>query len=55
MIASVTIRTPSSCPMTRLMQFIIQMEGLVLVSLSVSFATGIPVQREMILANFIFC
>ena len=49
MIASVTFVTPSSCPMTRLCSSSSRCRVL-LRSLSVSFATGIPVQREMILA-----
>ena len=49
MIASVTFVTPSSCPMTRLCSSSSRCKVL-LRSLSVSFATGIPVQREMILA-----
>ena len=49
MIASVTFVTPSSCPMTRLWSSSSKCSVLFR-SLSVSFATGIPVQREMILA-----
>ena len=49
MIASVTFVTPSSCPMTRLWSSSARCSVLLL-SLSFNFATGIPVQREMILA-----
>ena len=49
MMASVTLVTPSSCPMTRLWSSSARCSVL-LRSLSFSFATGMPVQREMILA-----
>ena len=47
--ASVTFVTPSSCPMTRLCNSSSRCSVLFL-SLSFNFATGIPVQREIILA-----
>ena len=49
MIASVTFLTPSSCPMTRLCSSSSKCRILVR-SPSVSFATGMPVHLEMILA-----
>ena len=49
MIASVTFVTPSSCPITRLCNSSSRCSVLFR-SLSVSFETGIPVQREMIRA-----
>ena len=48
-IASVTRRTPSSCPITRLCSSSSRPRSFVL-SPSVSLVTGMPVQREMILA-----
>ena len=48
-IASVTSSTPSSCPMTLRCSSSPRCSVLLL-SLSLSFATGIPVHREMILA-----
>ncbi len=49
MIASVTFVTPSSCPITRLWSSSSRCSVLFR-SLSLSFATGIPVQRDMIFA-----
>ena len=49
MIDSVTSSTASSCPTTLSWRILSRCKVLFL-SLSVSFATGIPVQREMILA-----
>ncbi len=49
MMASVTLVTPSSWPMTRLWSSSSKCSVLFR-SLSVSLVTGIPVQREMILA-----
>ena len=49
MMASVTLVTPSSCPTTRLCSSSSRWRVL-LRSLSVSFATGMPVQRDTMLA-----